>query len=220
MNDNPLTINYFTDILCVWAWIAERRIEELNNHFGNKIEINHQYIDLFGDTESRIQDQWTNKGLHKGFGAHVIEAAAPYESAPVNADVWDKVCPTTSANAHMLIKAVELTCNKSSAVQYAKLLRKSFFIEAIDISDLQTLFSLLKQENIDADKINLVLNNGKALAALMNDYQKANNYGIKGSPSLVLNDGRQNLFGNVGYKVLKANIEELLDKSCNEASWC
>ncbi|MDW3094653.1 MAG: DsbA family protein [Gammaproteobacteria bacterium] len=220
MNNNPLIINYFTDILCVWAWIAERRLEELNIHFGSKIKISHRYIDLFGDTDSRIQDQWAEKGLHKGFGAHVMQAAAPYETAPVNADVWSKVCPTTSATAHMIIKAVELTYGYQSAVKFAKVLRESFFINAIDISNLQSLFTLLEKQKFDVNQIDPVLNNGKALAALMNDYQKANDYGIKGSPSFVLNDGRQNLFGNIGYKVLKANIEELLAKSTNEASWC
>ncbi|MEZ5483114.1 MAG: hypothetical protein R3E73_13460 [Porticoccaceae bacterium] len=31
-----------------------------------------------------------------------------------------------------------------------------------------------------------------------------------GSPSYVINGGRQTLYGNVGYRVLRANIDELL----------
>ena len=27
--NQPLVIDYYTDILCVWAWVAQRRIEEL-----------------------------------------------------------------------------------------------------------------------------------------------------------------------------------------------
>jgi predicted DsbA family dithiol-disulfide isomerase len=158
--------------------------------------------------------------MHKEFGAHVIAAAAPYESAPVNFDVWSKTRPTTSANAHMILKAIELTCDKQSAIKYANKLRKSFFIDAEDISELDTLFSLLEQEKIDTRPVKKTLNNGTALAALMNDYEKANEFGIKGSPSFVMNNGRQNLFGNVGYMVLQANIEELLINSSAQASWC
>jgi len=220
MNNEPLVIDYFSDILCVWAWVTERRIEELNKHFKDKIEIRYQYIDLFGDTENRIKNQWRDKGMHEGFSAHVVDAVAPYESAPVNPDVWRKTRPTTSANAHMVLKAIELTCNKQSAIEFSNILRKAFFIDSKDISELETLFSLLKQEGIDTEHINKTLNNGTALAALMSDYQKANEYDIKGSPSFIMNNGRQNLFGNVGYKVLQANIEELLNNSSAQASWC
>ena len=39
------------------------------------------------------------------------------------------------------------------------------------------------------------------------------------SPALVLNEGRQLLNGNVGYRVIEANIRELLANSSVEASW-
>jgi predicted DsbA family dithiol-disulfide isomerase len=220
MDNEPLVIDYFSDILCVWAWIAERRIEELNNHFQEKIEIRYQYIDLFGDTVNRIQTQWVDNGMYEGFSKHVVEASAPYESAPVNPKVWQITRPTTSANAHMVLKAIELTRNKQSAIKFANVLRKAFFIKANDISKLETLFGLLEQEGINAENIKKAFNNGTALAALMSDYQKAHEYDIKGSPSFVMNNGRQSLFGNVGYRVLQANIEELLKRSSTQASWC
>ena len=31
---SPLSIDYYTDILCVWAWIAQRRIDQLNAQLG------------------------------------------------------------------------------------------------------------------------------------------------------------------------------------------
>ena len=45
---------------------------------------------------------------------------------------------------------------------------------------------------------------------------------IEDSPSLLLNQGRQRLYGNVvGFHVIEANIQELLRKPCaSDASWC
>ena len=40
------------------------------------------------------------------------------------------------------------------------------------------------------------------------------------SPSLVMNEGRQHLNGNVGYRVIEANVHELLRKPVDEMSWC
>ena len=36
--NTPLIIEYYTDILCVWAWIAQRRIDELHQKLGEQIE--------------------------------------------------------------------------------------------------------------------------------------------------------------------------------------
>jgi len=58
------------------------------------------------------------------------------------------------------------------------------------------------------------------MSALMSDYEDAKELGLKGSPSLVMNNGRQVLYGNVGYRILNANIRELLERPVSEASWC
>ena len=65
-----------------------------------------------------------------------------------------------------------------------------------------------------------MLQNGSAMAALSGDLRSAQELAVKGSPTWVLNDGRQILYGNVGYRILGANIEELLKHPAAEASWC
>ena len=220
MSNDPLIIDYFSDILCVWAWIAQRRVEELNTHFGDKIYIRHQYVDIFGDTTTRIHTQWADKGLYQGFCAHVIDSASPYESANVNQDIWIRAQPATSANAHLIIKAVELVCDTQTSVNFAATLRKSFFEDCQDIGNLETIFKLAEQLGIDPIAVKDVMNEGRAMASLMHDYQLAKEYQVKGSPTFVMNEGRQILFGNVGYRVLRTNIEELLNRPESEASWC
>ena len=220
MNSNQIRIDYFSDILCVWAWITQRRIDELNTHFKERIEIFHQYIDIFGDTDTRINEQWASKGLYEGFGKHVEKSASPYEVATVNSEIWTKVRPTTSANAHMVIKAVEMSFGRQIASDFAASLRHAFFVEAIDIGSLDQIYELIKNKNLDVLPVKACISNGSALAALMHDYQTAKEYQIKGSPCFVMNEGRQILFGNVGYRVLSTNIEELLKRCDDEASWC
>ena len=34
---SPLIIDYYTDVLCVWAWIAQRRVDELKEQWGDKV---------------------------------------------------------------------------------------------------------------------------------------------------------------------------------------
>jgi protein-disulfide isomerase len=62
---------------------------------------------------------------------------------------------------------------------------------------------------------------GAAFARLAEDYQDADKMRIEGSPSFVLNDGRQKLYGDVGFRIIEANIQELLQLPAgDQASWC
>lgn len=207
----PITIDYFTDILCIWAWIVQQRIDELNKQFAGNIEIRYQYLDLFGDTATHIQNQWKDNGLYDGFGDHVTQSAAPFESATVNPAVWHTVRPSTSANAHLILKATELIHGPQVAADFALVIRKAFFIDAQDISHFDTLDRLLAQENIELEPVHDCINNGTAMAELIGDFHRAKQYEIKGSPTLVLDNGRQTLYGNVCYRVIHTNVEELLN---------
>lgn len=216
----PLIIDYYSDILCIWGWIAQRRLDELNKTLGAKIELKHHYIDVFGDAVNKIPTQWHDRGGYQGFSDHVIESAAAYDYAKVNHDIWSKIRPTSSANPHLFLKAIELSYSKKKSVAHELHFKKAFFVEAQDISNMDVLFTLIEKSGLDSKKINAAIVNGIAMAALMQDYQQAKQLNLKGSPSYVIDNGRQILFGNVGYRVLLANVEALLNKHDSDASWC
>ncbi len=218
--NSPLIIDYYSDILCVWAWIAQRRIDELNKCLGDKIELKYHYLDIFGDAVNKIPTQWQERGGYKGFSTHVVESALIYEDAHINADIWSKVRPTSSANPHLVLKAIELTCSCKQSIELALKFRQAFFVEAKDISNLSVLFAIIEEAGLDSREVNKAIIDGRAMAGLMRNYQQAKALSLKGSPSYIIDNGRQTLYGNVGYRVLLANIEEQLNKPISEASWC
>ena len=220
----PLEIDYYTDILCVWAWIAERKTEELKRNWGETIVLRPHWVNVFGDTARKMATQWKDRGGYDGFAEHVIASAASYDDAPVHPDLWHRVRPATSANAHLVLKAVEIAAPEGAGAQlteqFATRLRRAFFIDAVDIGKLENVVELTAGLDVPQDLINAVLASGAAMAGLMSDYSQADQGGIKGSPSWVMNNARQILYGNVGYRVLHANVEELLSHPEQEASWC
>lgn len=207
---SPLVIDYYSDILCVWAWIAQHRLDELNKLLGGNIDIQYHYLDVFGNAVNKIPTQWQEKGGYKGFSTHVKESAAQFEDVQINADIWSKVRPTSSANPHLVLKAVEQSYSKQKSTELALLFRKAFFVNALDISSLDILFNIINEFGLQSDNVNEKLIDGGAMAALMGDYQQAKTLSLKGSPSYIIDNGRQTLYGNVSYRVLLANIEALL----------
>ena len=217
---SPIHIDYFTDVLCVWAWIAQPRLEELNRQWAGKVTIRHRYVDIFGDSHRKIRRQWGEKDGFEKFGAHVVKSAASFENLGVNPDIWAKVRPRSSLQAHLFLKAVALLTDESLVEPVAYRIRRAFFSEARDINDYSTLLECAVAENIDEQAIKSALRDGSAIAAMSDDQRSANELGVRGSPTWVLNEGRQLLYGNVGYRILDANIKELANHPTLEASWC
>lgn len=217
---NPVKIDYFSDVLCIWAWITQKRIDELNKNLGDKIEIRYRYLDIFGNTQEKMDKQWSEKGHFEGFAEHIVDSAKPYPDANVASNIWSKVRPSTSASAHLVLKAIELGYGMKKSAAMALVFRKAFFIDAQDISDLGLLFARAEKNGLDIAVIDEAIKNGKAMAALMSDYQMAKELSLKGSPTYIIDNGRQTLYGNVGYKLLLVNIEEQFKHPYNQASWC
>jgi predicted DsbA family dithiol-disulfide isomerase len=217
---DPLTLQYYSDVLCIWAWIAERRNQELLEECGEQVNLECHFLDLFSDVDTRICAGWKEKGGYEGFGRHVREAAEPYQDAPVHADVWNKVRPTTSANSHLVIQAARLVSGAAKARPLATHLRESFFACAIDIGSLETNLELCEEQGFARSELREVIESGRAIAALLSDNKLAHEHRVAGSPTWIMNSGRQTLYGNVGYRVLHANVEELLRRPAHEASWC
>lgn len=217
----PLTvIDYYTDMLCVWAWIAQPRLEELQRQWHQKIEVRHRYVDIFGDSHSKIALRWGQHDGFEQFSAHVTASAAPFDDTPIHADIWKRVRPRSSLPAHLLLKAISNIYGAAKVQTMALQIRRAFFVDAQDISQLGLLLELAENQQLDTAALKGDLMDGRAMAGLSADQHSAHELGIKGSPTWVLNEGRQILYGNVGYRILNANIEELLNRPATEASWC
>jgi hypothetical protein len=74
--------------------------------------------------------------------------------------------------------------------------------------------------NLPVASIEEKLRNGEAMAALCRDLELKDIHRVEGSPTYLLNEGRQRLYGNVGYRIIEANVVELLDQPEGQASWC
>ena len=68
---SAVKVTYFSDVLCVWAYAAERRLEELANAFGGQVSIEARYCSVFPDALAKIEDKWSAQGGFAGFNRHL-----------------------------------------------------------------------------------------------------------------------------------------------------
>jgi len=229
-----IQISYVSDVLCVWAYVAEARLDELRKEFGTSIELEYRFIPIFGATRHRIAEGWKKRGGYAGFGEHVRGVAERFPHVSMNERVWSEVAPTTSSAAHEMLCAVRLLTEEGivDSARREELERRSILEEAIwqvrtaffkharDISSRQVLLDVLGQVGIPVPAIEAKLSSGEAMAELCRDIELRDELKIEGSPTYYLNQGRQKLYGNVGYRVVSANLRELLEQPGHQASWC
>jgi predicted DsbA family dithiol-disulfide isomerase len=73
---------------------------------------------------------------------------------------------------------------------------------------------------VQIDLIQAQIDSGEAYALLSKDFDLVKEHTVTVSPTLIFNEGRQRLNGNVGYRDLEANIRELFNHPAGEQSWC
>lgn len=230
-----IKIEYFSDVLCIWAYGGHIRMDELKQEFGDDIEIINRFVPIFGAGKQHVSNVWKDEGGFEGFNAHLQEVAKNWPHIKVYPDLWTKVAPQSSSSSHLYLKAIQLLeqqgvvdsnqqDNLNGRTLFEEviwLFRDAFFREGLDISSRNVQDSIAEKLHLPLARIRESIDSGEAYAALHQDDEARNNYKVPGSPTLVLNEGRQLLYGNVGYRIIDANVRELLhNPDLGEASWC
>jgi predicted DsbA family dithiol-disulfide isomerase len=89
-----------------------------------------------------------------------------------------------------------------------------------NVSDRQVQFEIAEKLRLPIAAIQAQIDSGEAYAQLSKDFDLVKEHTVTVSPTLIFNEGRQRLNGNVGYRVIEANIRELLNNPPEEQSWC
>lgn len=232
--DERIELSYFSDVLCVWAYVSQVRLDELRRHYGDALVVHYHFLPIFADTENRIGDGWKKRGGFEGYAEHVAEVCAGFDHVALDRDAWSKVRPISSAPSHQFLKALqyleasgEVSAERRDDYdgrtlfeQSAWALRRAFFEDGRDVSRSDCLWEVAESLALPDSSMRRVIDSGRALAGTFRDAELRDEHGIEGSPTYLLNHGRQKLYGNLGYKVIEANVEEVLRRPEHAASWC
>ena len=218
---STLPVLHFSDVLCVWAYAAEIRLQELRRQFSAEVAVEHHFVSIYGDIHRRIERQGIG---YEGYSRKIREIAARFDHVKVHDELFIRNVPHSSMPAHLFLSAVRLLDEGEPAggglERALAAVRAAFFEEGVDVSSTPELLSIAERLGLPVAKVEAHLQSGRAHASLGYDLELQKKYDVAVSPAFVLNEGRQRLNGNVGYRVLEANVRELLRHPADEFSWC
>lgn len=237
MSENAVSvqIEYFSDVLCVWAYGAQARLDELKRNFAPTLSIHYRFIPLFAAARARVLRTWGEQHGFEKFNRKLYGIVSGWDHVQVHDEVWIGVRPASSTPAQLFLKAVQRLerdgvissqpmaefQGRTAFEQTIWRVREAFFRDGRDIGCRSELVTIAHDLRLPLPEIEALLDNGEAHAELQLDREAQERYHVAGSPTFVLDEGRQHLYGNVGYHVIEANVRELLrDPQYGEASWC
>ena len=222
-----IRIFYFSDILCIWAYIAQIRLDELQSTFQDQIAIQYHFVPVFGNAQEKLEKGWRDRGGLPAYSQHVKDVTQKFSHITLHPDIWTKVVPASSTACHLFLHAIQLLEQKGilqpSERMFEKAVwafREAFFTKLADVSDRKVQFEIAEGLGLPVTAIQTQIDSGEAYAQLSKDFELVKEHTVTVSPTLIFNEGRQRLNGNVGYRVIEANIRELLHNPSGEQSWC
>ena len=160
----------------------------------------------------------------QGYSDHVHEVAQKFDYITVHSDIWTKVTPVSSTSCHLFLHAIQLLEANGLVEQvFEKAIwafREAFFTQLVDVSNRKAQFEIAENLGLPISAIQAQIDSGEAYDQLSKDFDLLKEHTVTVSPTLIFNEGRQRLNGNVGYRVIEANIRELLHNPPEEQSWC
>ncbi len=211
----PLPIAHYSDLLCVWAYVTQARMDKLHDTFGDAIDIRYQHVSVYGAALDKVDEHWGDRGGLEGYNRFVTGLVGKFGHLPVHPGVWVENTPHSSAPGHLWLCAARLaevdgTLEAGSTNRLAWALRQAFFADARDISNQSVIDAVTDETGLEPTKLQPWLTDGRAHAAFCADLATTREMNIRISPTVTLNEDRQRLTGNVAYDVLEANVRSML----------
>lgn len=210
-----LSFTYWSDPLCVWAFVAQSKLDALIEAFGDKVDVQHRVVPVFGSVPWRLsQGSWAAGGV-EGRVAATRKVASMFGHDSVTGAVWQEDPPASSWAPALAIKAAFGLANdgviaKEEACAFQWRLRQRFFLDDVNIARRAEQLRVADEADLPVPELERRLDDGTALAALFEDHQARESQMISGSPTYVFDGGRAKLYGNFDGNVLHATVQLLL----------
>lgn len=218
-----ISFEYWSDPLCIWAFVAQPRLEHVLEEWGAEVDVQYHVVPVFGSVAQRFRDGAWAKGGPEARAAATRHIAEKHGAVGVTGEGWLRDCPASSWPAGAAVKAAfEMEADHEAdpglAADFQLALRRRFFVANENIARRVVQLSVAEAVRLPRGPLERRLDDGTAWAALLEDHQRKETLRIQGSPAYVFDGGRAQLYGNFPQDILEATVESLvrgLDPGCS-----
>jgi len=211
-----ILFEYWSDPLCIWAFVSESRLQTLLEQKGACLQVEHRVAVVFGSVPWRFREgPWSAAGP-EGRTKTTGEIAARFGCDEVDGRVWIDDPPASSWAPGAAIKAAFAAEQAGEAPSgagagYQRALRAAFFADNRNVARRSAQLEVAEAVGVPVASLERRFDDGTALSLLWEDQRKKDEEKIQGSPTYVFDGGRALLYGNFAEGILHATVDELLE---------
>jgi putative protein-disulfide isomerase len=186
---------FVIDPMCSWCWGFHPIIEELRLNHTDR----YTYSLVVGGLRTKGQMIWNTQSkayLLQNWNAVKVKTGQPFSHTLLNKPAFDY---DTYPACKAIITVRELYGDTAS-FEYLTLIQKAFYLEGIDITDINTLTSYIIQ---DKDAFLSFYQTKRAELLMQHDFSKARSMGANSFPSVVKIDKDGHMVCLSGYRELE-----------------
>ncbi|MFT5682521.1 MAG: putative DsbA family dithiol-disulfide isomerase [Myxococcota bacterium] len=212
--EHTIPLSYWSDPLCVWAFVAQDKLDRLLKQRGDILAIDYRVIPVFGSVPHRFREgAWASVGP-EGRAEATRRVAAMRGHDTVTGQVWIDDPPASSWSAGMAIKAVMALeaaeqAAEGAGASYQRQLRQCFFEDNCNVARRSAQLEVAERMALPIAALEELLDDGRAMALLWEDHLERERLKLRGSPTYVFDGGRVQLYGNFNYAILDTTINGL-----------
>lgn len=213
---STLSFEYWSDPLCIWAFVAQPKLDALLRDHGEGLAVDYRVVPVFGSIPWRFREGSWAKAGPEGRRDATARIAQEFGFSGVTGAAWTLHAPATSWAPGIAIKAVcamekDGLAPVGAGARYLASLRAAFFEHDRNTALRSEQLAVAEALELDRGPLEQRLDDGSALAALWEDDREREAKRIQGSPTYVFDGGRARLYGNFDEQVLRATVRTMLD---------
>ncbi len=225
MTSARLPFGYWSDPLCIWAFVAQTKLDRILTDHQDVLHVTYRVVPVFGSVPWRFaKGPWSKDGV-EGRVQATARVAREHGHPEVTGEIWRRDPPASSWSAGAALKAVfaleaEGALPQGKAAEYQWQMRRRFFVDEANVARRSVQLELAEALEVPRGPLERRLDDGSALAALWEDHTEKEALRIQGSPTYVFDGGRAQLYGDFAFGILSATVEQLIKGFAVGASAC
>jgi putative protein-disulfide isomerase len=214
----PVKITYFTDPICSSCWGIEPQLRTLKLDYGHLFEIEYRMGGLLPDWS------YNSGGISKpsDVAHHWDEVSVRYDM-PIDGDVWLEDPLPSSYPPSIAFKAAQLQ-DEAKAILFLRTLREMVFLQKKNITKWEHLEAAARTVGLQPSALERDYH-GKAKERFEEDLQTAQQYAVRGFPTLFFTNQTNQLERVYGTKAYSVYVDALVrvypsaEKTDYDKSW-
>lgn len=206
-----MQVEFFHDVICSFCFPMSYRMRKVAAKYP-RLNIQHRSFALGWEADAFIQMFGSHEAVKPEVMSHWEHANQNDDEHRFNIEGMkeqDFLFPT-SKNGLKAAKAAGLLAGEAAYWDVFDALQKALFVNNRDVSDLAVIEEIIKETDIDFEAWQTQLAKAETEAAVIEDLQRVQAYGIQGAPAIVINQ-KYLISGAQPQAVIEETIEKIAE---------